>query len=172
MYCLTLVLPSTKGEESAKHPTARQKRKPIKPVKQICASSFVLQIVQGCLQLSIFVSMFLYDQRDNITIRGGDPGRPPRLSHSSWALSCPWKTSNIYLCRQVAQRDCGHPTQSPTATVSRVQQSLHPEISSHYTQREEVLIPRVQHSLYPESSTHCTQSPAYTIPRVQHILYP
>ena len=66
---------------------------------------------------------------------------------------------------------CCASIQSP-ATVSRVQQSLHPEISSHYTQRQEVPIPRVQHSLYRESSTRYTRSPVLIIPRVQHTLYP
>ena len=34
----------------------------------------------------LIVEVLLYDRRNRRLIRGGSPGRPPRLSHSSWAL--------------------------------------------------------------------------------------
>ena len=42
-------------------------------------------------QISIlhFVDVLLYAHRNRRFIRDGSPGRPPRLSHSSWALKCP-----------------------------------------------------------------------------------
>ena len=39
-------------------------------------------------QLVCWVKALLYVHRNRRLIRDGSPGRPPRLSHSSWALSC------------------------------------------------------------------------------------
>ena len=36
----------------------------------------------------VVVQVLLYIHRNRRLIRDGSPGRPPRLSHSSWALSC------------------------------------------------------------------------------------
>ena len=56
---------------------------------KVILSTLELWILSGFSQVSL-VEVLLYVHRNRRFIRDGSPGRPPRLSHSSWALKFPF----------------------------------------------------------------------------------
>ena len=56
---------------------------------KVILSTLELWILSGFSQVFL-VEVLLYVHRNRRFIRDGSPGRPPRLSHSSWALKMMW----------------------------------------------------------------------------------